>query len=91
MGVILLPIGLLSMGSAWIVSTASLLGTLRYRELRSTLPIPMLVGTPCAAIIAVLMKRTDEAWAVAGWVLFCAWPPTVATLYALRSWFLRAP
>jgi hypothetical protein len=48
-GFIILSIGLLSLGAAWIVSTASLLGALRHRTRRSALPIPILVATPLAA------------------------------------------
>jgi hypothetical protein len=89
LGVILLPIGLLSGGAAWIAATVSLLGALRFREVRSATRVPMLAATPLAAVIAVLMKRTDEAWTDAGWILFCLWPPTVAAVYAARSQFVR--
>jgi hypothetical protein len=90
-GFILLPTGFLSLGAAWIVSTVSLLGTLRYRNLRSALPLPMLVATPLAATLALLMKHANDPWAVAGWALFCAWPPTVAAAYSVQSRYLRAP
>lgn len=92
-GLILLLFGFLSLGAAWIVSTASLLGTLRYRKARSALPIPMLVATPLAASLALFMKRAGGAWTWtdAAWVLLCAWPPTVAAVYAVQRRFLRAP
>lgn len=92
-GLIVLLIGLLSLAAAWIVSTASLLATLRYRQRRSALAIPMLVATPLAAALALLMKRPGNVWTWtdAGWVLFCAWPPSVAAVYAVQSRYLRAP
>lgn len=90
---ILLAFALLSLGAAWIVSTASLPGTLRYRKLRSALHIPVLVAAPLAASLGPLMKRAGSGWTWtdAGWVLFCAWPPTMAAAYAVQSRFLRAP
>jgi hypothetical protein len=90
LGVFLLPFGLFSVGLAWLVSTASLLGSLRYRELRSATHVPVLVATPLATVVALLLKRADEPWTAAGLVLFCAWPPTVATVYAIRRRWLRA-
>ncbi len=84
-GLILLPIGILSFGAAWMVSIASLLARLRRPTRRSRLVVPVLIGTTVAACLAVLMKRAAGngwTWPDAGWALCSVWPPTVATVYA---------
>ena len=84
-GLILLPIGILSFGAAWMVSIASLLAELRFPTRRSRLAVPVLLGTTLAGSLAVLMKRAAGnawTWPDAGWALCCVWPPTVAAVYA---------
>ncbi len=91
-GLILLPIGILSFGAAWMVSIASLLAKLR-RSTRSRLAVPVLIGTTLAGSVAVLMKRAAGnawTWPDAGWALCGVWPPTVAAVYAGQTWLRRS-